>query len=142
VNFLACIECGRVFVSPTKARKLCSNRCRRKRNSRSTSAAIVKKYKEDPEFRDLVIAREHARRADKLGLGSRLVTLTYLGDRDGWRCGICRGKITDRKQAGIDHIIPLSRGGTHELANVQIAHRVCNSRKNNRAANDQLLIFG
>jgi len=29
----------------------------------------------------------------------------------------------------IDHIIPLSRGGTHEPDNVQLAHFICNSIK-------------
>jgi 5-methylcytosine-specific restriction endonuclease McrA len=37
-------------------------------------------------------------------------------------------------QATIDHIIPRSKGGGHHAANLQMAHRGCNSRKGNRDA--------
>lgn len=42
----------------------------------------------------------------------------------------------------IDHIVPLSQGGTHELANVQLAHYRCNLSKNNRGSGEQLLLIG
>lgn len=42
-------------------------------------------------------------------------------------CGICGHKL-GRKWC-IDHIIPLSKGGTHEYANVQPAHHECNRMK-------------
>jgi 5-methylcytosine-specific restriction endonuclease McrA len=29
----------------------------------------------------------------------------------------------------LDHIVPLSRGGTHEPSNVQLAHYGCNSKR-------------
>ncbi|WP_158070491.1 HNH endonuclease [Streptomyces luteocolor] len=32
----------------------------------------------------------------------------------------------------LDHVIPLSRGGSHRRDNVQLAHLRCNLRKNNR----------
>lgn len=59
-------------------------------------------------------------------------------ERDGWRCQLCRRAIRrdaapDHPLAAVlDHIIPLSVGGTHEYRNVQAAHRVCNNRKGNR----------
>jgi 5-methylcytosine-specific restriction endonuclease McrA len=52
-------------------------------------------------------------------------------ERDGWVCGIC-GDIVTPKDASIDHVIPFARGGTHEPANVQTAHHLCNSRKGAR----------
>lgn len=60
--------------------------------------------------------------------------------RDNYICQLC-GKLTD-KTVGyrhslyptIDHIIPLSKGGTHEPDNVQTAHKGCNSSKGNRNA--------
>jgi 5-methylcytosine-specific restriction endonuclease McrA len=40
----------------------------------------------------------------------------------------------------MDHIVPFAAGGTHEPANVQLAHRVCNSRKGARLLRaDELL---
>lgn len=69
-------------------------------------------------------------------------------ERDGWRCQLC-GKLVARarrvphpKAPVLDHILPLAAGGTHEPANVQCAHFLCNSRKGARAANDQLRLVG
>lgn len=59
-------------------------------------------------------------------------------DRDGWTCGLCRLSVDpglawpNPMSASVDHILPLSQGGTHALANVQCAHLGCNSRKRDR----------
>lgn len=56
-------------------------------------------------------------------------------ERDGWICQLCLGPVdpslprTDRLGATIDHIEPLSRGGTDGRDQVQLAHRSCNSSK-------------
>jgi 5-methylcytosine-specific restriction endonuclease McrA len=42
-------------------------------------------------------------------------------------CGICGAAVTS--DFHIDHIIPISRGGTHTLGNVQLAHPKCNLSK-------------
>lgn len=44
------------------------------------------------------------------------------------RCGNGIGK----KYPTLDHIIPLSKGGTHTENNVQLAHMICNSKKGAR----------
>lgn len=49
-------------------------------------------------------------------------------NRDEGQCGLC-GKSVDINDFHLDHIIPLSRGGTHESRNVQIAHAFCNQSK-------------
>jgi 5-methylcytosine-specific restriction endonuclease McrA len=41
----------------------------------------------------------------------------------------------------LDHILPLARGGAHDHSNLQLAHRICNSRKSDKGT-DQLLLFG
>jgi 5-methylcytosine-specific restriction endonuclease McrA len=52
-------------------------------------------------------------------------------ERDGWRCGICRLPV-ERKDASLDHIVPLSRGGHHTYENCQTAHLKCNISKGAR----------
>lgn len=66
------------------------------------------------------------------------VDVDVVYSRDCGVCGIC-GQGVDRSlrwpaklSATLDHVIPLSKGGSHEYANVQLAHAVCNSRKNDR----------
>lgn len=51
--------------------------------------------------------------------------------RDGGICQICFTPVP-RRGAAMDHRIPLSHGGDHSYANIQTAHRSCNSRKGNR----------
>lgn len=68
--------------------------------------------------------------------------------RDGYRCQICGKRLAMKqdvphpKAPTIDHIIPISRGGTHEPANVQAAHFGCNSAKGNCGGGEQLMLVG
>lgn len=56
-------------------------------------------------------------------------------ERDGYRCQICGelavidGNPFDPLSATVDHIVPLSRGGSHCRTNAQCAHLACNSAK-------------
>lgn len=51
-----------------------------------------------------------------------------IAERDNWRCHIC-GRPIKPKDLTLDHLIPVSRGGTHRTGNVAAAHRRCNSRR-------------
>lgn len=52
-------------------------------------------------------------------------------ERDEGICGICREPV-ERNDFHIDHVIPLSKGGEHSYANVQVAHPPCNLAKSDR----------
>lgn len=45
------------------------------------------------------------------------------------KCAIC-GKAVKYKRMTIDHIVPLSQGGTNEYKNLQLACHSCNRMKN------------
>lgn len=53
-------------------------------------------------------------------------------------CGICLGEIDydlhwrDPLSFVVDHVIPLARGGSDDLANKQAAHRHCNRQKSDK----------
>lgn len=51
--------------------------------------------------------------------------------RQGCLCGICGKNINNLKDATIDHIIPISKGGHSGLTNLQLAHETCNIKKGN-----------
>ena len=61
-----------------------------------------------------------------------------LIERDNSTCGICNMPVDDTKpyphpqSLTIDHIIPRSLGGGNEIDNLQLAHAVCNSTKQDR----------
>jgi hypothetical protein len=104
------------------------------------------RYRNVPEFRDRVIAKAQARRASKLGLGGPEITIRYLMERDGRRCGLChkpvRGKQGTMRGPSMDHIVPLSRGGRHELTNVHLTHLDCNLHKHAGGGGEQLMLVG
>ena len=53
----------------------------------------------------------------------------------GDKCGLCGvsvmpiGHRADPLSATVDHKVPMSKGGAHIWANVQLAHRLCNVRR-------------
>lgn len=71
------------------------------------------------------------------------IDLDALIERDNHRCHICGGKVSERRKFGkrgtprgdmstyptVDHIIPVSRGGSHTWGNVKLAHWSCNSKR-------------
>lgn len=68
------------------------------------------------------------------------VSLNVLYKRDRGVCSLC-GLHVKRTDASTDHIIPVTKGGEHSYRNTALAHRVCNARKNNRVALQQMRLF-
>lgn len=129
----ACKECGRTFTmrelrednpwnfsyKPTFCSKACSN----KWNRRNTG------YK-----RRQAIGTSHG------------ISLSKLIRRDNNTCYICGGACDDSDYeirgnsfiAGptypsVDHVVPLSKGGTNDISNARLAHCFCNSIKGDRS---------
>ena len=44
-------------------------------------------------------------------------------------CPLCETLIADSATAHVDHVVPLSRGGTNARSNLQAVHARCNRRK-------------
>ena len=91
---------------------------------------------EDPEARRESLRRRTQFRRELVHAGdSDVIELGQLGERDAWVCGICTGPVDrdleypDRMCATVDHVVPISKGGRHVWANVQLAHLDCNMAK-------------
>ena len=56
---------------------------------------------------------------------------------------IFKGKyfIAGNKYPSIDHIVPLSKGGSHTWDNVQLAHKQCNSIKSNKSPEEASFLY-
>lgn len=108
-----CAACGAAFVNVRKI-KYCSPECAIKAGRDARKARERGAVKTERVFRQKVF------------------------DRDKWRCHICKGKIDsnlkapDPGSATLDHIHPLSLGGSHTYDNVKAAHYGCNSARGNR----------
>ena len=110
-----CIMCGSPFSTLDDKQICCSERCRRQR--------------------DTVIRNTRLKHLKEAGQLDETVTLrnVYLRFK-----GICQGcgntlsfesEVTSDEYPSVDHIIPLSKGGTHEWSNVQLLCRGCNIAK-------------
>jgi len=100
-------------------------------------AAAIAWRKAHPEFDR---AKGHRRRA--LIRGSQVEKFTDLEvfEEDDYICQLCFEPIDPflrnhhPEMASLDHIKPISKGGSHTRDNVQTSHLVCNLRKGNRAS--------
>ena len=125
----SCEICGLVFLSK-QYEKSCSDGCAEVRGR------LVKRAVED------------RRRALKRNAFVAPVFRLQVFKRDDYRCQLCGGKMEmdavapDPLSPTIDHILPLARGGTHEPANVQSAHFLCNATKGDRGGGEQLALIG
>jgi len=52
-----------------------------------------------------------------------------IARRDKWTCHWCEIGYLPNDPWEIDHVVPLSAGGTNHLTNLSLAHRSCNADK-------------
>ncbi len=52
----------------------------------------------------------------------------YIFQRDNYTCKSC-GRNQDKTILNIDHIIPLAKGGSNDISNLQTLCKNCNQRK-------------
>lgn len=115
-----CATCGAITTRP----KYCSNKCCRRANQQKKDAT--------------------RRLRERAGLVDRDITLEKLFSRDKGMCYLCGAScdwedfeivngfyVAGDMYPSIDHVKPLSAGGTHAWDNVKLAHRGCNTKKSN-----------
>lgn len=106
-------------ITNDKKSKYCSDKCQRRAEN-----------KRHADHRQKVIRANGKAEWD--------ITLKKLVTRDKQVCYICGRKVNMRAHynaddyGSIDHVIPLSKGGTHTWNNVRLAHRKCNIIKSNK----------
>jgi hypothetical protein len=165
-RFFICQTCGREFSSAKRTVETCSVECSdAKRAARQKAERrATKSERQCPHCGELFMPRRinafycsercnssaHAlvrKMAGRAGSERRKISRAAIGDRDGWRCNICHRPVDKRRRhpdplaPSIDHVIPLSQGGTNDLENLQLTHLVCNLRKRHIVKNQQLRLL-
>lgn len=108
--------------------KYCSEECRRK-------ASRIK-----GELRK----SERLKRARSNGPFDADIDIYKLIERDGGCCYLCGDDVlfsyhyNDPKYPTIEHVLPISKGGSHSWDNVKVACRECNTRKSATLIDDYL----
>lgn len=120
--FKTCAYCGAGFIAK-RGSIYCSDDCRKKG-----------------------INRSHDRRIRKIEYREKGISLHKLYARDEGKCWICGEQCdydnysTDEKgnfivgplYPSIDHVYPISKGGSHTWDNVKLAHHYCNTIKSDK----------
>ncbi len=78
-------------------------------------------------------ATEHRRRAHGAMTAGDIRAVTEMGD------GVCSYCLTPGLELTVDHVVPVSRGGTNDPENLVMACRSCNSRKRTRTPIEYLM---
>lgn len=70
-----------------------------------------------------------------------------IAERDRWTCAICGKRVNRRLRhpaplcASLDHVIPVSEGGTSDVWNLRLTHLQCNLSRGNRGGGEQLAML-
>lgn len=122
ISFSECAYCGAGFVSKNRS-IYCSDECRKKG-----------------------INRSHDKRIRKIVYRDTGINLKKLFSRDDGICWICGERcdyndhsfdtngnfIVGPSYPSIDHVHPISKGGSHTWDNIRLAHHYCNTLKNDK----------
>ena len=121
--FNICECCGKEYFSD-KEKNYCSKRCYQRTYDK---LRFIRKRKQMYENGDV----------------DESISIERLIERDNNKCHICGGDcdkgdfevngkghwIVGRNYPSIDHVVPVSRGGTHQWKNIKLAHHYCNTIK-------------
>jgi 5-methylcytosine-specific restriction endonuclease McrA len=121
---LECFNCGKKYETYSSNHKsiYCSDKCRdyiarRKQNGN------VYRYKRNAHYKS------------NIEFESDRIIYDKVFCEHGYICNICGNHIDSSLRfphsmsASIDHVIPISKGGTHTYDNIRPAHLSCNCRK-------------
>jgi 5-methylcytosine-specific restriction endonuclease McrA len=152
---VACQRCATVFETDIHTKRYCSKRCKNNKDCQvstirqATCQRCAQEFTTDRSWqlhcsprcahRAARDRREAAKRTNSSAVVGR-VNRGAVYKRDGFTCQLCGYptnpdvKVPDYEAPTIDHIIPLARGGSHTMDNVQTAHFLCNMLKGDSLA--------
>lgn len=140
-----CIVCGKTFRPNGTSRQFCHANCQ----------ALHHNYRGEVPSLDFTCAvcevhiewtpgawrrrdRKICDRCHNSGRTRHKTSPGVLAKRDGTDCRLCGKEVNMSARwpapdsASVDHIVPVSHGGSHDLDNLQLSHWSCNHKKRNR----------
>lgn len=140
VPWTTCDLCGASFVGRAR---YCSQRCRETKVAwrvfitRCVDCHNLFTHRAPQSIRcDPCRSLHKWRTATRWKKASKL--LPFVAHRDRWVCGICNQPVESRQyrpddiwSPTVDHVVPISLGGSDEPENLRLAHMICNSVRGN-----------
>lgn len=143
MRYIICSSCG--YITKNYSKGEC-NRCYRRkeylRNRITYLSRFKRHYKDNKEYYK---NKKNKRRVLKYNSKYVYINIYNIYKRDRFKCGICGLRVNTKLKhphpysPSLDHIIPLSKGGSHTPDNVQLAHLRCNISKGSKTGFTKLL---
>lgn len=109
IYIIKCKHCGKEIQSTHRNKTMCSQ-CYKKYNKKHSTKSLQKLYKRDKGI--CYICNTKCDYEDYIILNGTIICGDYY--------------------PSIEHVIPISKGGTDDWENIRLAHRKCNNLKGNR----------
>lgn len=116
-----CANCNKEIDNPTKNTKYCSDLC----------SIVFRKSLE--ALRNFKVRNEQINGGALLSsnlVQYEFVNLLKVFVQQYKFCAFCRQNFDSFLETTVDHIVPISKGGSHTYDNIQLIHKDCNSSKN------------
>lgn len=127
-----CRECGRCYTDNRKNSAGCGEECKKRYRNRV----------DEIKRRRVIVSN---------GRVDWDISVERLSNRDKGVCYLCNTKVDMKDYStteeghfiageyypSIDHVIPISKGGTHSWDNVKLAHRICSTYKSNKVLDNR-----
>ena len=117
-----CNNCGQTFITTNKSTKYCCSNCRIRAKRRRKTIARDERILSRRRDQGITLDKLYRKEKGVCYLCGKLCDQTDFKKIDGVM-------IAGNSYPSIEHIVPISKGGTDTWDNVKLAHRVCNSRK-------------
>lgn len=118
---MVCQHCGRDFIARRVNQVFCSDNCCRNEADRRR----YNRKRSQVQDKDITLKKLIERDKNICYLCGRPCDIS---DKDGYKVG--------NSYPTVDHVIPISKGGTDTWDNVRLAHHICNSYKSDKAVTD------
>jgi len=136
-----CKNCKKIYDATRHKKHLVNNPvvCARKRAHRAKN--LIKMRAKSADYQK-AHRPQHAERQSRRRASKRMAPIVekinpeIIFTRDKWICQLCHKRV-HRRNASLDHVIPLSLKGEHSYRNIVLVHKRCNSQKGNRAIPQQ-----
>lgn len=147
------LRSNKEYKDANKARLTVLSREWRRRNPEKARKTRREEYHRNKDRRNIPYVREALRQASKRhylanrekllsdrrsrmiktnGPEAEKFSYSDVFERDNGICYLCLLPVPSIKDCHFDHVIPLSRGGSHTFNNVKVTHKFCNLSKGNK----------
>lgn len=121
--FKICDCCGSVFISKGHRNVYCSDECGKRAWNANKKDRRLRKIKSIKHENGITLERLYQKFNGVCALCGSVCDWSDYIIKDG------KTFVANNRYPSIDHIVPLAKGGQHTWENVQLACRICNSKK-------------